>query len=151
MTRAFVDANVPLYAAGRDSARREPCRRVLRGVALGEVDGWTNVQVLQEVLHRCLQAARAGQPEAIGAYDDFLAMFPGRVIPIDLGDLARARELTRDHPGLPSADLVHLSTMERHEITAIITADKHFDRIEGIERLDPAKLARRLGQLARAR
>jgi len=68
------------------------------------------------------------------------------VIPIEPADLARARDLARDYPRLPSADLVHLATMEQHEITAIVTADKHFDRIEGIERLDPAKLARRLGR-----
>jgi uncharacterized protein len=144
VTRAFVDTNVPLYAVGGEGPRREPCRRVLTGIARGEIDGWTNVQVLQEVLHRCLQAARAGQPEALSGYDDFLTLFPGRVIPIDANDLARARELSHEHEELPSADLVHLATMERHEIGSIITADRHFDGIKGLERLDPAKLARRL-------
>jgi predicted nucleic acid-binding protein len=146
VTRAFVDTNVPLYAVGGESPRREPCRRVLTGIARGEIDGWTNVQVLQEVLHRCLQAARAGQPEALGGYDDFLTLFPGRVIPIDANDLVRARELAHEHEELPSADLVHLATMERHEIGSIITADRHFDGIKGLERLDPAKLARRLSR-----
>lgn len=146
MTRAFVDANVALYAVARESTRREPCRLVLTGIARGDIDGWTNVQVLQEVLHRCLHASRAGRPEALGGYDDFLALFPRRVIPIDAVDLARARELAREHGELPSADLVHLATMERHEITAIITADRHFDGIKGVELLDPVKLARRISR-----
>jgi predicted nucleic acid-binding protein len=146
VTRAFVDTNVALYAVGRDNPRRESCRRVLTGIASRDLDGWTNVQVLQEVLHRCLQVARTGQPEALAAYDDFLLLFRGQVIPIDADDLARARELAREHGELPSADLVHLATMERHETPAIITVDRHFDGIEGVERLDPAKLARRLGR-----
>ena len=144
MTPVFVDSNVALYAAGRESGQREPCRRVLRAVGRGEVDAWTNVQVLQEVLHRCLQAARREQPEALGAFDDFAALFPGRIVPVEPDDLARARELASDRPALPAADLVHLATMERHEITAIVTVDRHFDRIPGIERLEPATLARRL-------
>jgi hypothetical protein len=144
VTTAFVDSNVPLYAAGSASPGRDPCRRVLKAVAAGEIDAWTNVQVLQELLHRCLQATRRGRPEALTVFDDFVALFTGRVIAVEPADLERARELTSDHGALPAADLVHLATMERHGLTAIVTADRHFDGLAEVERLDPAALARRL-------
>jgi predicted nucleic acid-binding protein len=140
----FLDANVPIYAAGGAHPLREPCRVLIKAVASGRLRAVASLGVVFEVFHRALRAG--DRSIALSAYDDFRTVVEGNVLEVDASDLARARELADLHPRLPATDLLHLATMERHEITAIVTADKHFDRIEGIERLDPAKLARRLGR-----
>ncbi len=43
-------------------------------------------------------------------------------------------------PHLQARDLVHLATMERLGISAIISTDMGFDRVPGIRRLDPRLL-----------
>ena len=48
---AFIDANVPIYAAGREHENREPCVRDLMMAAEHPQSFVTDVEVLQELLH----------------------------------------------------------------------------------------------------
>jgi hypothetical protein len=49
----LVDANIFMYAAGRESPQQQPCRRFLERVVSGEgPDACTDCEVLQEILHR---------------------------------------------------------------------------------------------------
>ncbi|MXY16055.1 MAG: VapC toxin family PIN domain ribonuclease, partial [Acidobacteria bacterium] len=48
----FVDANVPMYAAGRNHAFKAPSARFMLAVARRRVDAVSDVEVLQEILHR---------------------------------------------------------------------------------------------------
>ena len=78
--RAFIDANVPMYAVDREHPLREPCRLILQRI----VDGEGN-----------------------------------------------------RYPQMAPRDWLHLAVMLNNGITDIISADRHFDDIEGITRLDP--------------
>ena len=51
-----------------------------------------------------------------------------------------ASELTNSHPGVSARDLVHAAVMRRLGVDRIISADTDFDRLEAIERLDPAHM-----------
>jgi predicted nucleic acid-binding protein len=46
-----------------------------------------------------------------------------------------------DHPRLEARDLIHFAVMRRFGVTRIISADRGFDGVPGIERLDPKRLA----------
>jgi predicted nucleic acid-binding protein len=46
-------------------------------------------------------------------------------------------DLAVQDPSLLTREAVHAGTMQSHGITRIITADQHFDRIEGIVRVAP--------------
>jgi predicted nucleic acid-binding protein len=50
----FLDANVPVYAAGRPHALKEPCLQVLALAAERPQAFLTDAEVLQELLHRYL-------------------------------------------------------------------------------------------------
>lgn len=54
----FLDANVPIYAAGRPHALKEPCVEVLTRVAERPQAFITDAEVLQELLHRYLALGR---------------------------------------------------------------------------------------------
>ena len=56
-----------------------------------------------------------------------------------------AAELADRHPGISARDLVHVAVMQRLGINRIISADTDFDRLEGIDRLDPAAHRRMAG------
>ena len=59
----FIDANVPIYAAGREHPYREPCIRVLAAVNDNPEAFVTDAEVFQEIMHHYLRTERrdAGQ------------------------------------------------------------------------------------------
>lgn len=48
----FVDANIPMYAAGVEHPLKQPCVAMLEAIAKGSLGAVTNVEVVQEILHR---------------------------------------------------------------------------------------------------
>ena len=139
MSRVFVDSNIFVYASGKAHPLREPARAAMHAIGRGAVEGVTSVEVLQELLHRCLRRPDRGQ--ALRAFDMFRRLLrSGSVLPVDDTTIARARELADAWPALQARDLVHLATMERHRIDEILSADRHFDGIPGIRRIDPRSI-----------
>ena len=63
-----------------------------------------------------------------------------RVEPVYGEDVILATELADRHTGVSARDLVHAAVMHRLGVDRIISADTDFDRLEGIERLDPARI-----------
>ena len=60
---------------------------------------------------------------------------------IHAADVEQAAALADFHPILSGRDLLHLAVMNRLGATRIVTADTGFDRVSGIERLDPGRFA----------
>jgi len=138
MELVFVDVNVPMYAAGREHPLRDPARRAIRAVASGELNSVTDAEVLQEILYRYLHIGE--RQKGLQIFDQFQRIMAGRVLPIAAADVQHARLLAERHERLSARDLIHLAVMENHEIRRILTTDRAFDGIGGIERLDPADL-----------
>lgn len=61
-------------------------------------------------------------------------------LPVTADDVAVARDLSVRYPELPAPDLVHVAVMINNDIRVIITADRHFDSVTEVERLDPNEL-----------
>ena len=80
---AFIDANVPIYAAGRDHPYKEPCARILRILADDPQSFVTDSEVLQEMMHRYLASGRwnLGR-EVVRAFAEAMR---GRVEPVHGG------------------------------------------------------------------
>jgi predicted nucleic acid-binding protein len=57
------------------------------------------------------------------------------VLPIELRDTDRARDLLCSIPGISSRDAIHAAVMLNYQIEWIATFDRGFDRIPGIRRL----------------
>lgn len=138
----FLDTNIFMYAAGREHPLKGPCVAFLRRVAREEVEALTNTEVLQEILYRyrAIGERERGLHLACLAVDQV----GGEVLPVTLADMRRAFDLvTRYGTEIKGRDAVHAATMLNNGLTHLISADSHFDIIEGITRVDPRKAARR--------
>ena len=132
----FIDANVPIYAAGREHPYREPCIRVLAAVN-DNLEGFvTNAEVFQEIMHHYRRTERWYAGQAV--VESFAAVMCSKVSPVTIDDVLAAGRLARTHHSLSTRDLLHLAVMHRLDVTHIVTADADFDRVPGIIRLDPA-------------
>ena len=70
----------------------------------------------------------------------FAEAMNGRIEPVHAEDVLSASELADRHPGVSARDLVHAAVMQRLGVGHIISADTDFDRLEGVDRLDPARV-----------
>jgi predicted nucleic acid-binding protein len=134
----LIDVNIPMYAAGRDHPLCEPSRQVVRAIASGELEAVTDAEVFQEILYRYLHIGE--RDKGLQVFDYFHRIMEGRVLPVGDAEVLQARALAERHTRLGARDLIHLAVMRNNQIRRIVSADRHFDDLEGIERLDPTAL-----------
>ncbi len=133
----LLDANVFIYAVGRWHPYQQPCVRLLAEAEENPGQYNVNVEVLQEVLH--VFWARRQLHDGLRAFDQMLKIFP-EPLPIERGDSLLARSILRRHPTLSPRDAIHAAVVLNHGLEAIISADRAFDEITEIKRLDPLEL-----------
>jgi len=134
----FLDANIPIYVAGRPHPLQAPCTRILELVAHQPQAFLTNAEVLQELLHRYLSLRR--WPEGQQIIEGFARLMQGHIEPITAADVLGATALAEGHPGLSARDLLHVAVLRRVGAAGIITADARFESVAGLRRFDPAQL-----------
>ena len=130
----FVDTNVFMYLAGGDADQREACRRALLAADARGDRLVTSAEVLQEILHRYGGATRAEQVRNV--YSAAVAICD-EILPITERETARALELLEAHPGLPARDALHVASMESRGIARMLSADRRFDQVKAVQRVDP--------------
>jgi uncharacterized protein len=128
----FVDSNVPMYLIGADTSRKAAARRLLERAIVDDEPLATDVEVLQEVLHRYLVIE---QHEAIGPAWEAIVGVVDVIHPVEVEDVSRARRLIAAATSLSARDALHVAVMQRYGITRILSFDTGFDGILGIERL----------------
>lgn len=130
----FVDSNIPMYLIGGAHPNKGESRRLLEQAILEEERLVTDVEVLQEILHRYIAIDRHGAIEP--AFETLLGIVDD-VLPIELPDVQRARRLVSS-PGLSARDAIHVAVMQRHDIARVMSFDRAFDHVPGLERIgDP--------------
>jgi uncharacterized protein len=128
----FVDANIPMYLVGAPHAHKRDAARLLEQAVTDDERLVTDVEVLQEILHRYVAIDRR---EAIqDAFDALLAVVD-EVFPIDLGAVERAKAIVLAYARLSARDAIHLAAMQQRGVTRIMSFDSGFDRMPGIVRL----------------
>ncbi len=135
----FLDVNVPMYAAGKDHLYKESCVWVLTEVANGRLDTIVDAEIIQEILYRygAIQQWQIGVQMARNLLD----LVP-KVLPVTASDVKTAISLFAHYApqGVKARDVLHTAVMQNHDLTHIISTDRHFDQIDGITRLDPQVL-----------
>jgi predicted nucleic acid-binding protein len=128
----LVDSNVPMYLVGATHPHKVDAQRALERLVADDERLVTDVEVLQELLHRyrAIDRADAIQP----AFDALLGVVDD-VLPVERGDVERARDVLLGRWSLSARDALHVAVMERHGIDRILTFDHAFDAIGGLERL----------------
>lgn len=127
----FIDTNVFVYAMSV-SAYTEGSRLVVR--AVGEARGLcvTSTAVIEELWH--LESS-GRLPGARGsAADTFSLLRPV----LDVTDEIIETAFGAPGWGLGTNDRVHVATCRTHGIPTIITADRAFDAVPELRRIDPS-------------
>jgi len=71
--------------------------------------------------------------------DRLLVLFP-MPFPVTGETVTTARDILADHPQLEPRDAIHAAVALNHDLEAIISADRAFDEMTEIKRLDPLEL-----------
>jgi predicted nucleic acid-binding protein len=141
MMRFLYDTSVFVYARGAEHEYREPCRTIVGLAAQGVLAGEASVELIQEYAHLLRRRGVSGSDVREQARDVaalcLLHHFTEE-------DLRLALNLVATHPALRMRDAVHAATALRRGISVIMSADRDFDGIPGLERLDPHDAVRRL-------
>lgn len=130
---------MPIYAAGRPHALKEPCGLILMEIAQRPRFFVTDAEILQELLHRYL--ALRLWPEGAEVLRRFAVLLRGRTESIHGVDVEHAASTARQVSDLSARDLLHLAVMTRIGTRRIVSADRDFDRVPHLERLDPAEFS----------
>lgn len=128
----LVDSNVPMYLIGAPHVHKTDSQRLLEDCITREERLVTDAEVFQEILHRYVAIRRR---DAIQPAFEALLGVVDEVVPIEIADLQRAKEIVLGSERVSSRDALHLAVMERHGIRRILSFDRGFDGHPGIERL----------------
>ena len=127
----LIDSNIPMYLVGSDHPNKSRTRLLLeRAISAGE-RLVTDVEVLQEILHRYVAINRR---DAIEPATAALLGVVDEVYPIELEDERRAAAIV-GAGRLTARDALHLAVMQRRGIVQIMTFDRAFDELPGIVRI----------------
>jgi predicted nucleic acid-binding protein len=128
----FIDSNVPMYLIGAEHPLKDRSRRLVEdAVASGEALS-SSAEVLQELLHRYGVIERR---EFIEPAFDALSSLADVIYSITRADVDRARRLLVTTPRLSARDALHVAVMQAHDVGRIMSFDRGFDGIPGIERI----------------
>jgi predicted nucleic acid-binding protein len=128
----FVDSNIPMYLVGMEHPNKALAQRLVERCIVAGERLVTDVEVLQEILHRYVAIARR---DAIQPAFDAIIRVVDDVLGVELVDVERAKTIVLGGTRLSARDALHLALMERHGIRRILTFDTGFDEHPGIERL----------------
>lgn len=134
MRRFLYDTNVFVYALGREHPLRGPCQAILARVADGELRGEASADLIQEFAHQryrqtCDRAAACHAARRVAQTCVLHALEPA--------DVLRGLELYERHPRLNARDASFAAVALGRGIDAILTADRAFGEVPGLERIDP--------------
>lgn len=128
----LVDSNIPMYLVGSEHGLKEAARRVLEVEISSGERLVSDVEVLQEILHRYSAIRRV---TAIQPAFDVLLQVVDEVLPIDQDDVQSAKHILLGGYPLSARDALHIAVMQRHGVDTIMSFDRGFDRYPGITRL----------------
>jgi uncharacterized protein len=133
--RFLFDTGVFIYALGGTHRYREPCRAILREMRDGRLAGEVSVELIHEFAYvRCRQ--RVSRFDAVESARDVAGMCPLHTVGSD--DIERSLGLWCEYERLDIRDAIFVAQALNRGIDAILSPDKDFDGIPGLERVDPA-------------
>jgi uncharacterized protein len=130
--RVFLDTSVLLLAAGGDHAQRSACREIIAAMHRGEIDGHASVEAVQEYVHH---RRRRSVPTAVEEAVSLRRMLTLHAFDEEI--LGEALKLMA-FSSVGGRDAVHAATALRRGFDQILSADRDFEQVPGLRRLDPS-------------
>ena len=130
-----------LYAVGAEHRYRAACREILSLAASGALVGDASVELIQEFVH--VRTRRLNdRVESAEAGREISAMC--RLHSLELDDLRLGLKLFEDSAHLQMRDALHAATALNRGIALIVSTDRAFETVAGLERVDPLDALDRL-------
>ena len=133
--KAFIDSNIFFYSIIMDREYGEHCAAILRGIHEGRLRAYISPLILLEVAN----ALRKFHIEQFHIKIKAIVSLPISLIEIETEDILDAIEFA-DKYDISPYDASHVIAMKKAKIDIIISADKDFDKVDIITRIDPKKL-----------
>jgi hypothetical protein len=128
----FIDSNVPMYLVGAAHPHKANARRLLEAsIARGD-RLVTDVEVLQELLHRYTAIDRR---DAIQPAFDALQGVVDEIYTVERADVERAKAIVLERRQLSARDSLHAAVMARRGVGRILSFDQGFDGLPGVTRV----------------
>ena len=127
----LLDANIAMYAEGREHRYQQPCKRVMELAKANSSDYCVDTEILQEILY--VYYSRGETDRGIGVAQDILGMFP-TIIPITTAEITIAMRLMSETRRLSARDAIHAAVVINHNLEGIDSAEQDFVRIPGLRR-----------------
>jgi len=121
-----------MYLVSASHQHKVDAQRLVERVIVRNERLVTDAEVLQEILHRYVAIERR---DAIQPTFDVVLGIVDEVFPIELEDVERAKTTAMNRAAVSARDAVHVAVMERRGITRILSFDRGFDRVPGIQRI----------------
>jgi predicted nucleic acid-binding protein len=128
----FIDSNVPMYLVGASHANKIASEQTLASLIARQEKLVSDVEVLQEILHRY---AAIGRLDAIQPAFDALLGLVDEVFPIVPENVQKAKTILLGKYGLSAGDAIHLAVMEHRGVQRILSFDRGFDRYPNVRRI----------------
>ena len=132
--KAFIDANILMYASGAPHPYKASSLQLLERIADNTIESVSDVEVLQELLYRYWAVRQADQGLAL--CDQAMRLIP-TILPVELPDVVVAKRLFAAYRMIEPRDAIHAAVMLNHGVTHLYSYDRHFDRIPGLTRFEP--------------
>lgn len=130
----LLDTTVLVYAVGADHELRDPCRRIVQGVADGLIEAGTTVEVIQEFAH--VRARRRSRTDAASLALEFVELL-APAVDVSADALRSGLRLFSDHERLGAFDAVLASVATSRSVEALVSADRAFAAVPGIRHVYP--------------
>jgi hypothetical protein len=129
----FIDSNVFFYAKMLDRKYGDACAKVLDKIVRGELEAVTSTLVVIELANAL---RKYGLSDEVKDVVNAVFSLDIGVFEVDSLDVRTAAGIFNEFRISPY-DCVHAAVMRKARIVDIISADKDFDKIAWIKRLDP--------------
>jgi len=120
-----------MYLVGGPHPNKPHARELLEGYFDANERLVSDVEVLQEILHRYTSIDRR---DAVQPAFDVLTGIVDEIFPLDLEALERAKQIALS-TDLSARDSLHLAVMRLHRIDRILSFDSDFDVVKDVSRL----------------
>lgn len=128
----LLDSDAPMYLVGAPHAHKLDAQRRIEAAISRREALATDAAVLQEICHRY---AAIGRRDAIQPAFDAVLGIVDRILPIEREDAEQAKDVLLQYAGLSARGAIHVAVMRRHRIERLLSFDRGFDVVPGIERI----------------
>jgi len=137
----YLDTNIIVYAIENHPKFGKECKKILKEIQNSRLEVGCSMLVLIELINVLKKINKKLREDGGGNLDikkniDAILSLP--IIWFDIGIIVIKRASEYDF-SVTGIDYIHISTMELNSVNEIITADKDFDKVSIVRRLDPLK------------